>query len=96
MPTDSLVILYKGYFECIVNLRPTMQIVNSIHTNIFGGLARQLKLYIKQKALTDDCENEVIINLLCEIVKHFSDFFFNSNYYVYRKMLKILVQTMKK
>ncbi|XP_065210305.1 ribosomal RNA processing protein 1 homolog [Planococcus citri] len=58
IPTDALVVLYKGYFECIANLRPTMQIVNSIQANIFGGLVRQLKLYIKQKALTGDCDNE--------------------------------------
>ncbi|XP_065203757.1 ribosomal RNA processing protein 1 homolog [Planococcus citri] len=56
--TDALVVLYKGYFECIANLKPTMQIVNSIQANIFGGLVRQLKLCIKQKALSEDCDDE--------------------------------------
>lgn len=57
----------KGFTECIANLKPNMQVVNSINANIFGGLVRQLKLYIKQKAVADDCDNEVTIRVVIDL-----------------------------
>lgn len=51
IPTDALILLLKGYVECIVAMKPSMNIVNNINSNIFSALARQLKLHIKQRAV---------------------------------------------
>lgn len=57
--TESLVLLLKPFLECVAQWKPSGQIVNYINANVFCGLARQLKLHIKQNALESDAEDEV-------------------------------------